>query len=309
MELTPDLLDLIHRHLTHQLPPDEELAFRVRLSVDADLRAEVDTQRQIRAAYQTLRHKHLLASIQTELQATGQLWQPGNVPPPPPIQPPAAPPLQRTRRWYVPASFALAASLLLVMGVVWYYRPGTPSGPVGNVPDGPAVAQQPAPHVPARPSATSQPPAKPVTAPPVHLQQAPRYATLYRQYFKPTLRLDPVVIRDRFGASNVPGVDAPGVDAPAPANTLRTDTVAIRAAIRLLEQGQPRQAIRQLRPTLGCLLPDWQANARWFLALAYLRAEQPAEARPLLAQLARRSSGTRQPLYQTEAMSLLKALE
>jgi hypothetical protein len=270
--------DLIQRYLNRQLTPDEELAFRVRLSLDAELQAEVER----------LRHEQ----------------QPGHVPNSDSAGRPVVGNGSALRRPVGPGSSWLITGLglLVVMGVVWYYlRPNS-----NNVPgaSGEAtVAQANADNVPDHTPADSLAVAASGVAPATPVQPAPKYAALFKQFFEPTIRLTRLIIDDRFGTGNVPEPPEPG------GSRISADTVAIRAAISSLERGRPRQAIRQLRPTLGCPLPDWQANARWFLALAYLRAQQPAEARPLLTQLARRSPGQGSALYQTEAVSLLKALE
>ena len=83
------------------------------------------------------------------------------------------------------------------------------------------------------------------------------------------------------------------------------DTTDILSGIRLLRRGNARQAISTLEPTTSCVLPEWQANARWFLALAYLKNNQKDKAREQLQALLNGQSD----LYQQEAQALTNALK
>ncbi|QHV94903.1 hypothetical protein [Spirosoma endbachense] len=97
---------------------------------------------------------------------------------------------------------------------------------------------------------------------------APSPADIAARYMEPDLRLDPTT-RD-----GEPLLTAPGPDQVSRLQAIARDTSAIRAGFTLLQKNEPAQAIALLQPARNCPLPDWQANARYLLALGYLQTGQ-----------------------------------
>ncbi len=301
------LFERIHRYLSGQMPDAEAQVFADQIAADADLQAEVETQRQIKTAYQINKYKIMLAGLQTDLQASGQLWQPGQPVSVEPTEQIVVPELQREsvptpRPNPVPARIAMAATVLLALGLgfyVWQNQTADKtSGGIARQDDKQAppidTIQQPN-HSPASPAPTSG--SRPELVPPVGQQPqlASRSEKLFDTHFDPILR-------------RTPPDDNPLLTGPRPSlealDQIPQDTLAVLRGIKLLKQGKAKAAISQLVIATDCALPDWQANARWFLALAYLRDNQPDKASPLLRVLANGKS----PLYQADAQTLLTAL-
>lgn len=129
------------------------------------------------------------------------------------------------------------------------------------------------------------------------LQSGPSPADLASRAIPASLRLNPTT------RNGEPLITAPGPDQLVRRKAIARDTAAIRAGLTLLQQNQPAEAIARLLPARNCLLPDWQANARWLLALSYLQTDQIERAKTEL-------TGLRQTTYfGTEAAQLLDQLQ
>ncbi|GAA4418841.1 hypothetical protein GCM10023187_52650 [Nibrella viscosa] len=301
MELDETIFDRIHRYLAGRMDEPERQQFVKQMELDEDLRTEVEIQRQIKAAYQISRNKTLLDEIHKELQHQGHLWQPPKLEPANNQGEIAVEPVVRKINW---GYIATAACVVLALGFGWYFYLQNDNSPTNEV-----TKQEPEPNLPDTDAVISpglsspepiQPPAQtlPSSQPRRKNQADTRYAQLFKENFKPTVRHNPEEPADK-----------PRFAAPRSVMEARLripeDTAAILAGIQLLRQGKIRQAITRLQPATDCALPDWQANAQWFLALAYLRNNQPAKARPLLQRL------TAEPteLYQSQAQRLLTNLD
>lgn len=118
---------------------------------------------------------------------------------------------------------------------------------------------------------------------------------LFTESFSATLRPLPVVPADpdRLAASpdNIPSVTG-------------RDSVQLRGAVAALQRADVSSAIRQLRALATGEPGHWRASAQWYLALAYLRNNQRADARPLLRTMARLNGHP----YQADAQQLLNRL-
>lgn len=104
-------------------------------------------------------------------------------------------------------------------------------------------------------------------------------ADLADRYPVRELRLEPTT------RNGEPLLTSPGPDQLARREAIARDTTAIRAGLALLQQNKPAEAIARLQPARNCSLPDWQANARYLLALSYLKTGQTAPAKAELTAL------------------------
>ena len=303
MELDAIRLDQLNRYLTGRLTESEKAAFDRDLATNEALRVELEVQRQIRTAYQISHQKALVHAAQASLNAGGQLWKPA------PAQPRQSMPqheisdqgrsipFQPSRKRHIGwPQYAMAASVVLALGIGWFAL--RPEPPKRNAPLARKVTPSTLPTTPSEPTT-------PVAAQTTAIASATRKKTmpakatdgevLFATYFTP-------VLRKRAVAPDPTRLTA-RPDLPPP-ERIAADTVAIKLGIALLKRGKTRAAIRELEPTTRCVLPDWQANARWFLALAYLRNNQPRQARVQLQLLT--TDSTR--LYKAEAGQLLNKM-
>ena len=316
MELNEILFEQIHRYLSGQMAETERIPFLAELDTNAELRAEVETQRQIKTAYQInaasqiKQHKAQLRQIHAELLAQGKLWQPTpeNISIATGINVGetivSTPEPERRSRQVGLAYYAMAASVVAMIGIGWYFfgRPEPDSPTIaknGNTDPKPSVAptdtaRNSLPTIPT-PTTSVTPPITPTPAPAPQL--ANRFDSLFEQYFDPTLR------RTTTDPNDPPRFAGPR-PSPTAIDRIGADTTRIRQGISFLKNGKTKQAITALEPALSCALSDWQANARWFLALAYLKQQKPDLARPLLETLI---TGRANP-YQTDAKTLLEQL-
>lgn len=296
MELDDVLFDRIHRYLAGQMTEAERQVFEDNLQIDSSLRQELELQRQIKAGFQVLGYRQTLNTIQNELNQAGLLWQPAEsqLAPPPQVQVPTRQKetVLRQMNW-IP--YAVAASVLLVAIWLFYPQPDPAENPLANKENHPHTTVPSSATLQTPPSASALPP--PLASLPKEKQLlASHFDKLVAHYFNPTLRLTPPkpVDDDRLGAGR-PQEEATGLD---------RDTNAIRTGVRLLEKDKIRAAIATLKPATTIDLTDWQANARWFLALAYLKAYQPSLARQQLQILI----GDHTNLYTNDAQQLLQRL-
>ena len=116
---------------------------------------------------------------------------------------------------------------------------------------------------------------------------------LFTDFFSPTPKVAP---------SRPAGPDR--VAAPVPPSQLATDSVRLQAAIAGLQRPDRQPAISDLMALSAGPPGHWRASAQWYLALAYLRNNQIADAQALLQTIARLNGHP----YQQEARQLLPRL-
>jgi hypothetical protein len=98
--------------------------------------------------------------------------------------------------------------------------------------------------------------------------------------------------------------DPDRVASPIPNSQLATDSVRLQAAVAGLQRSHRQSAISDLVALSAGQPGHWRASAQWYLALAYLRNNQTAEAQALLQTIARLNGHP----YQQEARQLLTRL-
>lgn len=116
MELSDELLEDIGAYLAGRLPAAEKARFEARMQADADLRAEVTTQREIKQGLQFLHQKDRFKAMHADLQQRGLLNEPAAS-----VERPVQrlPTVERTLARPLWTYVAVAASLVLVLGLGW----------------------------------------------------------------------------------------------------------------------------------------------------------------------------------------------
>mgnify|MGYP002777926316 CR=1 FL=1 len=112
MDLSDDLLEEIGAYLGGRLTAEETARFEARLRADAALREEVATQREIKQGLQWLDQKARFRAMHADLENRGLLQQPTA----PVVKELPAVRRATVRSW---AYVAVAASLVLVLGLGW----------------------------------------------------------------------------------------------------------------------------------------------------------------------------------------------
>ncbi len=304
MEPDDVLFDRIHRYLGRQMTEAEQQAFEASLLTNDLLSQELALQRQIKAGFQVLGYRQTLDTIRAELSQAGLLWQPTSTQQPPqPVSESlvSGADVADRRIGWVP--YTVAASVLLALGISWFLYtsdqglPSIAQKPAPPINKPPAVNTSPPPVNPQPTESPPRPQSIPAPVPGAERVATSRYDKLVDRYFNPTIRLSspPPIDDERLGTTRTDD---------AKALQLAHDTIAIRTGMQLLRKGNAQAAIAMLTPTTRVTLPDWQANARWFLALAYLRNHQPELAHRELQLL----TGDKPNLYTSNARHLTKAL-
>ena len=302
MELNEVVFERIHHYLAEQMPYPERLRFEIEMEATPDLLEAVDIQRQIKASYPLLADKTTLNSIHNELKQAGLLWQPEPYLIRPAIRKVEPNPDQETEYTVGWTYYAIAASIVLTLGIGWYFFVKEDTKPTND----PVAQQHPKANKPV--SSSQLEPAintktennGPIsTASPTQTSVSPEareYETLADAYFDPSVRRKSITPDEPLTASH-PSQDQ--------WQRLPQDTTNVLTGIKLFNKGETAQAITALQSATSCILPDWQANARWFLALAYLKTNQPVKARKELQALQTGTTG----LYKNEAETLLKSIK
>jgi anti-sigma factor RsiW len=258
MALSNELLEKIGAYLSGQLPADEKARFDARLQQDTDLQQEVRTQRELKQGLVFMAQKDRFRQMHADLAARGLLNETesiGRLPVRGGPQTPVSNGVPEKRRFggYGLANWAMAASLVLLLGVGWViYR---------NQWDDPQTLAQ--------------------------------NERVFNTFFSADLKPAPILVADPDRVAASP-VDRQAIQ----------DSVRLRKAVSALQQVDSEFSIRELT-TLSVGRPGhWSASAQWYLALAYLRNNQPAEARSLLQTMASLNGHP----YQSEASQLLRQL-
>ena len=130
MELSEEAFQKIHRYLSGESTPEERADFEKRMRADDALAHEVATQRRIRNGLKANEYKNLFRDIHAQLQSEGSLAgdtgqgdrEKGKIVP-------LAPETRSTLHWpYV----AAAASILVAIGLVWYFNSRPENAPVAS---------------------------------------------------------------------------------------------------------------------------------------------------------------------------------
>ncbi|GAA4403092.1 hypothetical protein GCM10023187_18830 [Nibrella viscosa] len=124
-------------------------------------------------------------------------------------------------------------------------------------------------------------------------QQVARNEQLFNSVFATDLKPAPIL-----------PTDPDRVAAPEITPATLQDSVRLQEAVTALRQGRTQAAIQRLRPMVQRAPGHWQASAQWYLALAYLKNNQPEQARQTLSEIAALNGHP----YQQEARALIGQL-
>lgn len=263
MELSDDLLEQIGAYLSGQLPATEKGRFEARLQQDPELGQEVALQRELKQGLSFLAQKDRFRQLHADLDKRGLLPDADKLPDQsertrrPTIMPNAGPfPAQsqpaRGIFSYGRASWAMAASLTLLLGIGWVVYTNRAE----------------------------------------KRQELAQNEAAFNRFFSPDPTPAPTLLPD------------PDRVAAAPENSQSAvDSVRLRAAIGYLKFTDSQDVIQELT-TISAKTGHWAASAQWYLALAYLKANQRTQAQPLLHKMARLNGHP----YQQQARQLLTQL-
>lgn len=261
MDLSDDLLEQIGAYLSGQLPAEEKDQFEARLQQDPELRQEVALQRELKQGLSFLSQKDRFRQLHADLDKRGLLTETDQQASQPertqqPVGAPASIPLpnqpSRNLFRYGRASWVMAASLALVLGVGWVlYTNWTEKR-----------------------------------------QELARNEAAFNRFFSPDLKPIPLLLPD-----------PDRVAAPMDNSQSTQDSVRLQTAINEFKNSNSPNSTKELT-ALSAKKGHWAASAQWYLALAYLKANQRTQAQPLLQKMAQLNGHP----YQQEARQLLTQL-
>lgn len=227
MPISPSDFERAEDYVAGRLPASEHTQFEAELNTNAELAQETAQIRFLRTGLRRLAYRDEMVGRHAELIRRGVLASGQSDTST--VRPLGATGPDLNNRRSLWPYIAAAASVILLLGIGWFFFLAPSSGP------------------------------------------SP--ADLANRFEPPTLRLDPTT------RNGEPLLTGPGPDQLARRQGIARDTAAIRAGLTLLQNNKPAEAITRLQSARNCPLPDWQANARWLLALAYLQTDQVTKAR------------------------------
>ena len=258
MELSEETFHEIHQYLSGQGTPEERAAFEGRMNADTELASEVASQRRIRNGLKANEYKKFFKDIHTQLQSEGAL--------------PANPQAGNDEAKIVPLVpenhsktgvrwpyLAAAASVLIAVGLVWYFNftpentqvasdtPATPTvqdttttqAKPGEIPD---TAKNNAPVQPAKPAPAS-----------VNANE------FFAAYFDPRVEIDNPFSQEKLGVS------------PSAMAQWRSDTARVQQGIRYLAKREAALALQEFGQVETSRFRQLKSVASWYKALAYLQ--------------------------------------
>ncbi|MBO9617192.1 MAG: hypothetical protein J7619_31185 [Dyadobacter sp.] len=251
MELSEETFHEIHQYLSGQGTPEERAAFERRMNADEELAREVASQQRIRNGLKANGYKALFKDIHAQLESEGAL--PGKPQADAKIVPLAPDHARANARW---PYLAAAASVLIAVGLVWYFNFGPEDPQVAS--DTPTVkdtvTQTPPTERPdtAKNNAPVQQPVKPA---PARVNTSEFFAT----YFDTNAELKSPFSGEKLGVS------------PSAIAQWRSDTAHVQQGIRYLANREAAQALQELGQVENSRYQQVKGTADWYKALAYLQ--------------------------------------
>ncbi|SEJ85066.1 hypothetical protein SAMN05216327_12528 [Dyadobacter sp. SG02] len=257
MELSEETFHEIHQYLSGQGTPDDRAAFENRMNADKELTEEVASQRRIRNGLKANEYKALFKDIHAQLKSEGALPdnpQPENddvkVVPLAPHSP------KENARWRY---LAAAASVLIAVGLVWYFNSGPKSTEVASdTPETPVVkdtATQVLPEERPDTTKTNAPVQQPAQPAPARVNASEFFAT----YFDPNATLESPFSQEKLGVS------------PSAIAQWRSDTARVQQGIRYLAKQNAALALQEFDQVETSRFQQLKGTANWYKALAYLQ--------------------------------------
>ena len=254
MELSEETFHEIHQYLSGQGAPEERAAFENRMNADEELAREVASQRRIRNGLKANEYKALFKDIHARLQSEGAL--PGNQQAENddtkilPLTPDNA---RTSARW---PYLAAAASVLIAVGLVWYFNFGPENHQVAS--DTPAVKDTVTQTQSAKHPDTVRNRA-PVPEPVKKAPAAVNASEFFAAYFDPNTALKSPFSGDKLGIS------------PSAIAQWRSDTAHVQQGIRYLATRETTLALEAFGQVETSRYRQLKGVADWYRALAYLQ--------------------------------------
>ncbi|WP_342084920.1 hypothetical protein [Dyadobacter sp. OTU695] len=260
MELSEEAFHEIHQYLSGGGTPEERAAFEERMRADQALAGEVEVQLRIRNGLKANEYKNLFKDIHAQLENDGLL--PSGAVEADPEQGKIVPLNEEggsALRW---PYFAAAASILIALGLIWYFNSLPTSTPVAS--DVPTVG---------KPAATDtvnqiQPSLNPDTVKTQPRQEQKKPQTLpsnvdrtdfFADYFNENVELESPFSKEKLGLS------------PSAFKQWGSDTAHVRQAVRSLAAQDSETALQELKQVETSRFPQVKNAAAWYIALAYLQ--------------------------------------
>lgn len=252
MELSEEIFHEIHQYLSGQGTPEERTSFESRMNTDEELAREVASQRRIRNGLKANEYKALFKDIHARLQSEGALpEQPQAENDDTKILPLAAD--KANARWLY---FAAAASVLIAIGLVWYFNLGSQDPQLAS--DTPVVKDTVTQTPPAERPDTAQHNA-PVQQPVKKAPAAVNTSEFFAAYFDPNTMLESPFSGDKLGVS------------PSAIAQWRSDTAHVQQGIRYLAKREATLALEAFGLVEASRYRQLKRVADWYRALAYLQ--------------------------------------
>lgn len=258
MALSEETFHEIHQYLGGLDTPEEHADFEKRMRADEALAREVAVQRRIRSGLKANEYKNLFKDIHAQLENDGMLPVGENDPEQGktiPLNPESRPSVQ----WQY---IAAAASILLAIGLIWYFNSAPQGTPVAS--DVPA-AQKP---TETDTAAKVQPAGKQDTAKtiPPKAQKKPQTppanvdrTDFFANYFNEKVELESPFPKEKLGLS------------PAAFKQWRSDTTHLHQGVRLLAARDSETALQELKQVETSRFSQVRSATAWYIALAYLQ--------------------------------------
>lgn len=256
MKLSEQTFHEIHQYLSGRGTPEERAAFESRMNADQELAQEVASQRRIRNGLKANEYKKLFRDIHAELQLEGALPNARQADDRK-ILPIA--PERRSNAWVRWPYLAAAASVLLAVGLVWYFN-ATPknSQVASDISDVPVVqdtTQQVEPKETGDTAKTEVPAKQQVKPAPASVNISEFFAT----YFDPEATIDSPFASDKLGVS------------PSSIAQWRSDTAHVQQGIRYLAKREAALALQEFGQVETSRFRQLKSVTSWYKALAYLQ--------------------------------------
>lgn len=275
MELSQKQFEQIEDYLLKKLSPEELVTFESELKNNELMRNELSNLKSMQSGLRRLKYQEEFRIIHSNLQSR-KLINP---------QP------SKVFTQNVFRIFAIAASIFLVLFAGWQTRNYLSN----QKNDKELVVSTKNKISPNTPNINQK--VTPKTVKERILVAGSKYSKIFKSNFTTTLRVGK--LNDMtFGTGMSPLFDEK-------IKQIGTDTTNIKKAISLINLGKTTEAIKLLKISSDCAFPIWRNHAHWYLAMAFIKNEQPQKAKIELQILSKEES----EIYKAEAIKLLSDIE
>jgi len=257
MELSEETFNEIHWYLSGEGSPEARGAFERRMNADPDLAAEVASQRRIRSGLKANEYKAVFKDIHAQLKNEGALEdnsQSENDDTQ--VVPLTSGNSKGNARW---PYLAAAASVLVAVGLVWYFNSGTNNTQVASgAPETPVITDTATQAQPDQRPDTSKTPAtgeQPAAPAPARVDASEFFAS----YFDPDALLESPFSKEKLGVS------------PSAIAQWRSDIARVQQGIRYLAKRDAALALQEFGQVETSRFQQLKAVTDWYKALAYLQ--------------------------------------